>query len=194
MGYAEHFRDNALKQFDYYKVLGERTFAQLSDDELFWQYNDESNSIAVMVKHISGNMLSRWTDFLNTDGEKEWRNRDQEFEVSFETREQLMAVWNKGWDCMIGALKEIDASNFDQTIYIRNIAHSITEAVVRQIAHIASHIGQIIYVGKMIKGTDWESLSIPRGQSEAFNQKSFDKGKRSEHYTQETINRDFPKK
>ncbi|MHB8261918.1 MAG: DUF1572 family protein [Bacteroidia bacterium] len=160
-----HYLELVKKQFEQYKLLGEKTFAQLSDEQLFWKYNQESNSIAIIVKHLSGNMLSRWTDFLTSDGEKDWCNRDTEFDTDQSDKQALIASWNKGWDCLFKALSTIKESNFNTTIYIRKQAHSITEAINRQLAHYAYHIGQIVFIGKMMKDTIWASLSIPRAKS-----------------------------
>ena len=185
MSYAEHFRENAIKQFEYYKILSERSFDQVNDEQFFWQYNDESNSIAITAKHMAGNMLSRWTDFLTTDGEKIWRNRDMEFELENESRQDIMEHWKKGWNCLFAAMNEISEQNFDKQLLIRNTPHSITEAVNRQVGHMAYHTGQIAYIGRMIKGKEWQSLSIPKGKSVEFNQQSFAKEKRQEHFTDE---------
>jgi len=170
------------KQFEYYKSLGERTFAQVSDDDLFFEYNENSNSIAVTVNHLWGNMLSRWTDFLTSDGEKEWRNRDQEFESIIKNRQELLGKWNEGWACLFTALDAVNEDNFDTKIYIRNQAHTIMDAALRQLAHYAYHIGQIVYVGRML-AEDWHSLSIPKGKSKEFNQAKFAKGKHKGHFT-----------
>jgi hypothetical protein len=167
---------SAKKQFLYYKSLGEKTFAQLNDEDLFWRYNDESNSIAMIVQHLHGNMLSRWTDFLTSDGEKEWRNRDLEFEDNIKTREELMYKWNSGWDCLMNALDTVKIQNWGQEIYIRNEPHSIMEAINRQLAHYPYHVGQIVYIGKMV-ASHWASLSIPKGGSAAFNNAKFNSGK-----------------
>ncbi|OEK01261.1 hypothetical protein BFP97_06930 [Roseivirga sp. 4D4] len=170
------------KQFEYYKSLGEKTFAQISDDDLFFEYNEHSNSIAVTVNHLWGNMLSRWTDFLTSDGEKEWRNRDQEFESIIKTKEELLDKWNEGWACVFNALDSVNEDNFDTKVYIRNQAHSIMDAALRQLAHYAYHIGQIVYVGRMLS-KDWNSLTIPKGKSKEFNQAKFAKGKHDGHFT-----------
>lgn len=172
-----------IKQFEYYQSLGERTFAQLSDEELFWQYNDASNSIAITVNHLWGNMLSRWTDFLTSDGEKDWRNRDSEFESVIKSREEMLAKWKEGWACLFDALNSVDEDNLDTPIYIRNQAHTIVDAVERQLAHYAYHVGQIVYIGRMLKGDDWVSLSIPKGKSAEFNRMKAEKGKHGGHFT-----------
>lgn len=158
-----------IKRFSYYKELGDKTFAQLTEEQLFWQYNEESNSVAVIVKHIVGNMLSRWTNFLSEDGEKDWRNRDSEFVNTFKTKQEVLDYWEKGWACLFEALSQITAENIDYTIFIRGEKHTVLDAVLRQLAHYPYHIGQIIYIAKMLKNADWKTLSIPRNQSESFN-------------------------
>ncbi len=175
------------KQFEYYKLLGERTIAQLDDEALFWQYNEASNSIAIIVKHLWGNMLSRWTDFLTSDGEKEWRNRETEFEADIQSREELLEKWEEGWACLFTALDSVDENNIDTIVYIRNIGYSIPEAINRQLAHYAYHIGQIVYIGRMIQGAKWQSLSIPKGGSSDYNQEKFDQPKHRGHYVDEWI-------
>ena len=123
-----NFLESAIKQFVYYKSLGEKTFSQLQDDKLFWQYNTESNSIATIVKHLWGNMLSRWTDFLTSDGEKEWRNRDAEFENDIATKEDLLNKWNEGWSCLFNALNSLTEEDLTKLIYIRNQGQTVVEA------------------------------------------------------------------
>lgn len=173
------------KQFEYYKMLGEKTFAQVSDEQLFWQYNEESNSIAMIVKHLWGNMLSRWTDFLTSDGEKEWRQRDTEFENDISTREDLLSKWNEGWECLFKALNSLMTDDLDKEIYIRNQGHSVVEAINRQLAHYPYHIGQIVFIGKMVCDTNWNSLSIPKDNSKIFNADKFSKPKQKQHFTDE---------
>ncbi|MBB4807860.1 hypothetical protein HNP38_003176 [Chryseobacterium defluvii] len=162
-------KDLFIKRFEYYKSLGDKTFEQLSDEQIFWQYNEESNSIAVIVKHIAGNMLSRWTNFLTEDGEKSWRNRDEEFINTFTTRHEILDYWEKGWKCLFDALQQIHDENMYSIIYIRDEAHSVMDAVLRQLAHYPYHIGQIIYIAKMMKNNDWKTLSIARNRSGKFN-------------------------
>lgn len=162
-------KDLFVKRFEYYKSLGDKTFDQLSADQMFWQYNEESNSIAVIVKHLAGNMLSRWTNFLTEDGEKSSRNRDDEFINSFTTKEEVLEYWEKGWTCFFNALDKINDDNLYSTIYIRGEAHSVMDAVFRQLAHYPYHIGQIVYIAKMIKNEDWSTLSIARNRSQQFN-------------------------
>jgi hypothetical protein len=171
----ETYLNSVKKRFESYKTLGEKTFDQLSDEQLFWQYNEESNSIATIVKHLSGNMLSRWTDFLTSDGEKQWRDRDTEFENDIKSRQELLAIWNNGWGCLFSALDSIKEDDWQKDIYIRNERHSVVDAINRQLAHYPYHVGQIVFIGKMLAGTKWESLSIPKGKSGVFNAEKFSK-------------------
>ncbi|WP_027380018.1 DUF1572 domain-containing protein [Chryseobacterium daeguense] len=158
-----------IKRFEYYKMLGDKSFEQLTDEQLFWQFNEESNSIAVIVKHIAGNMLSRWTNFLTEDGEKPWRNRDEEFVNTFKTKQEVLDYWEEGWKCFLNALDQINDENLYSTIYIRNEAHTVIDAVLRQLAHYPYHIGQIVYIAKMMKNDNWKTLSIARNKSDEFN-------------------------
>ncbi|MEO8760037.1 MAG: DUF1572 domain-containing protein [Bacteroidia bacterium] len=171
------YLNSVKKQFEYYKNLGEKTFAQLSDEQLRWQYNTESNSIVTIVKHLQGNMLSRWTDFLTTDGEKEWRNRDVEFENEIKTREELLAIWNKGWTCLFNVLNSLTEDDFKKEVLIRNEKQSVMYAINRQLAHYPYHVGQIVFIGKMICNDNWTSLSIPKGNSNQYNADKFSKEK-----------------
>ena len=221
------YLNSAKQQFQYYKQLGDKTMDQLSDEQLFWQYNDASNSIAIMVKHLWGNMMSRWTDFLTTDGEKDFRKRDEEFElhvgpslqgvdtanaegvnntaegvytdsakgvdtdiaegVNEHSRAVITEKWEQGWACLFKALDSINEDNFDTTIYIRNQGHSIPEAINRQMMHYAYHVGQMVYLGRMMKGEDWQSLSIPKGNSKAYNAEKFSQEKGKRHFTDEYL-------
>lgn len=183
-----NYLTSAIKQFEYYKQLGEKTFEQLSDESLFSQYNNESNSIAIIVKHLSGNMISRWSDFLTSDGEKSWRNRDAEFEGDIKTRAELIEIWNKGWNCFMETLNSLKEDDLQKTIYIRNQGHSVLEAINRQLAHYPYHIGQIVFIGKMFS-KKWESLSIPKGKSNEFNSEKFAKPRHNEHFTDEALNK-----
>lgn len=150
------------------KSLGDKTITLLSDEELHWAFNEESNSIAVIVKHVSGNMISRWTDFLYSDGEKSFRNRDQEFIDDIYSKQELISIWEKGWTIFLDTLNTITEENLLKDVYIRGEKHLVIDAIERQMAHYAYHIGQIVYIGKQIKGHHWESLSIPKGKSEEF--------------------------
>lgn len=181
----EDYLVSVKKQFEYYQSLGEKTMAQLTDEQLFWQFNDESNSIATIVKHLWGNMLSRWTDFLTSDGEKEWRKREAEFDNDMESREAVLKIWNEGWTCLFDAINSLTVSDLDKIIYIRNQGHTVTEAINRQLAHYPYHIGQIVFIGKMLCDNDWKSLSIPRGGSQAFNAEKFLQPKHRQHFTDE---------
>jgi len=182
-----NYLDSAIKQFEYYKLLGEKTIAQLSDEQLYWQYNAESNSIAIIVKHLWGNMLSRWTDFLTSDGEKEWRNRDAEFETEDKSREALLEKWNEGWSCLFNALHALKEEDVTKIIYIRNQGHTVMEAINRQLAHYPYHVGQIVFIGKMICDSRWQSLSIPKGNSANYNAEKFSQPKEKKHFTDEYV-------
>jgi hypothetical protein len=185
----QNYLKSAIAQFEYYKALSEKTFIQLNDEQLYWQYNKESNSIAIIVKHMVGNMLSRWTDFLTTDGEKEWRNRETEFENDIKTREEFLTLWDKGWKCLFDALTLLTEDDFDKEIFIRNQGHTVTEAINRQLAHYPYHVGQIVFIGKMVCDNKWNSLSIPRGNSKMYNEEKFAKPKHTAHFTNEYIDK-----
>ena len=174
-------KDLFIKSFQYYKELGDKTFAQLSEDQLFWQFNEESNSVAIIVKHIAGNMLSRWTNFLTEDGEKDWRNRDSEFENNFITKEEVLQYWEKGWKCLFEALEQISEENINYPIFIRNEKHTVLDAVLRQLAHYPYHIGQIIFIAKMLKNEEWKTLSIARNKSGDYNKKMLEEFENQEN-------------
>lgn len=176
---------NTISVFEYYKSLGEKAMAQIRDEALFQMPDEKSNSISVIVKHLHGNMLSRWTDFLTTDGEKEWRDRDSEFEETIETREEVMKQWNEGWTCVFNALNTLQPEDFDKTVYIRNMGQTVLEAIMRQMAHYAYHIGQIVYLARLFNEGDWKTLTIPKGGSAAYNKEKNAPGKRIEHFTEE---------
>ena len=184
------YLESIKKQFEYYKMLGNKTIEQLPENKLFWQYNDESNSISIIVKHLSGNMLSRWTDFLTSDGEKEWRQRDAEFENDITTRSELLEKWNEGWNCIFHAIKPLSENDLSKEIFIRNQGHSVTEAINRQLAHYPYHIGQIVFVAKMIANEKWESLSIPRNKSQDYNAEKFSQEKSKTHFTEEFLKKE----
>ncbi|MBP2832971.1 DUF1572 family protein [Aquimarina sp. U1-2] len=187
---TDQYIKSIIKQFQYYKLLGDKTIKQLPDEKLFWQYDEHSNSIAIIVKHLWGNMKSRWTNFLTEDGEKTWRKRDTEFDDDVNIREELLLKWNEGWSCLFKALESINETNFDHPVYIRNVEHSIPEAIHRQLAHYAYHVGQIVFLGKMSIGQEWESLSIPKGQSSAYNNERFSIPKHKAHYTDKLMKGD----
>ncbi|MCM3742367.1 DUF1572 domain-containing protein [Oceanobacillus luteolus] len=153
------------KQFKHFKERAEEGIQQLSEDELHWKLNEESNSIAIIIKHLSGNMHSRWVDFLTTDGEKTYRNRDLEFVEGNESRESLMKIWQEGWDLLFHTIENLQSEDLHKTVTLRGKSISILQAIQTEIAHISYHLGQILYIGKQIKGKDWSILSIPRGDT-----------------------------
>jgi len=163
------------ERFTSVKSLGEKTISQLSEDDIHWRFNEASNSVAVIVKHVSGNMVSRWSDFLTTDGEKSNRNREQEFEDNISSKQELMTIWEKGWNALFEALNELNDQDLLKTIYIRGERHTVLDAIERQMAHYAYHVGQIVFIGKQLKGDAWESLSIPKGNSEQYLQQMLEK-------------------
>ncbi|UKM64254.1 DUF1572 domain-containing protein [Flavobacteriaceae bacterium GSB9] len=177
------YLSSIIKQLEYYKSLGDKTFSQLSFEDMQWQANEDSNSISIIVKHMAGNMLSRWTNFLTEDGEKSWRNRDDEFISSYLSKEELVASWESGWHCLFKALAPLNEKDLEQIIYIRNGGHTVLEAINRQLAHYAYHVGQIVFLGKLLKGNDWKSLSIPKGKSSGYNQEKFRNKKDKRHFT-----------
>jgi hypothetical protein len=168
--------ESVIKQFEYYKLIGEKTIAQVSDEKLFLQTNEDSNSIAIIVNHLAGNMLSRSTDFLTTDGEKEWRNRDAEFAGEITNKQQLMEKWNQGWGVLLSALNSLTEDDLDRIIFIRNQGHTVLEVINRQLAHYPYHIGQIVFIGKMY-AQKRDSLSIPKENSSTYNHDKFSKPK-----------------
>ena len=169
MSLGKEYLSTVIKRLRYYKELGEKTFEQLEEKDFHFMPASESNSIAVIVQHLTGNMLSRFTNFLTEDGEKEWRQRDDEFEVHNYSRLQIIDLWNKGWKCCFDTLESLSEDDLLKTIYIRREPLSVVDAINRQLAHYPYHIGQLIYIGRMIRNKDWKSLSIPKGQSVIFN-------------------------
>ena len=168
---AVEYLESVKKRFLIYKSLGDKAMEQLDEENLFWQYNEASNSIAMIVQHLWGNMLSRWTNFLTEDGEKEWRDRDQEFEKVIKTKEELILKWDAGWECLFAAIDSLTNEDLDKTVYIRRQPLTVIDAINRQLAHYSYHIGQIVYLGKMQLNDRWFSLSIPKGNSKEFNDK-----------------------
>ena len=181
------YLESVKKQFLYYKTLGEKAMAQLEDEQLFTSVNDDTNAIAVIVKHLSGNMLSRWTDFLTSDGEKDWRNRDDEFENTLKNRDQVFEIWNAGWNCFFEALNNLKSEQLSDIIYIRNEGHTVVEAINRQLAHYPYHIGQIVFYAKMLKNSEWDSLSIPKHQSSSYNAEKFAKDQSIRNFTDDEL-------
>lgn len=169
MSLGKEYLNTVIKRLKYYKELGEKTFEQLDDKELHYLPTSESNSIAIIVQHIAGNMLSRFTNFLTEDGEKEWRQRDNEFEVHNYSKQQVIDIWNKGWECCFHALESLTENDLETIIYIRKEPLSVVDAINRQLAHYPYHIGQIIFIGRMIKNKDWINLSIPKAHSLQYN-------------------------
>jgi hypothetical protein len=155
----------------FYKRLGDRAMAQVSDEGLFATIDDESNSIAIIVKHLAGNMRSRWTDFLTSDGEKPNRDRDSEFEAPPKTRDELQAMWESGWQIVFDSLAPLVDADLSRTVYIRGEAHSVMQAIHRQAAHYSYHVGQIVYLSKHFAGPEWNALTIPRRKSAEYNAK-----------------------
>jgi uncharacterized protein DUF1572 len=169
--FTNSYLEDSLSLFRYYKKLAERAMEQVSDEQLLAVLDPEMNSVAQIVKHMAGNMRSRWTDFLTSDGEKPNRNRDAEFMEPPSTREEMMGVWESGWNCLFSALEPLCEQDITRTVAIRGEAHSVMQAVNRQIAHYAYHCGQIVFLAKHLQYARWKSLSVPRGQSDNFTQK-----------------------
>jgi hypothetical protein len=167
---AAHFLEDALSAFRDYKKLAEKAFAQVSDEEFFVSLDEEANSIAVIIKHMAGNMLSRWTDFLTTDGEKPDRQRDLEFVVAPGSgRADLLGLWERGWACLFAALEPLTPGDFSRKVLIGGQEHTVTQAINRQLTHYAYHTGQIVFLSKHFRSREWKSLSIPRNRSVEFN-------------------------
>lgn len=167
--FRQKFLKSSIDTLNKQKYLAENTFLQLNDEDFYTKFNLDDNSIAMIMKHMAGNMLSRWTNFKTEDGEKEWRNRDTEFADDLRTKAELMDYWNKGWSCCLEALNSVTEEELDTSITIRGESCLIIEAIVRQLCHYSHHIGQIVFIGKSIKNKDWKTLSIAKGQSKAFN-------------------------
>jgi hypothetical protein len=164
------YLDSVCRRFESLKRVGEGALAQVADTDLDWAANPECNSLRLQIQHLHGNMLSRWTDPLTTDGEKPTRQRDAEFQASgAKSRDELMAAWEKGWKMLLDALGSFTTDDLTKTIYIRGEAHSLLDAINRQLMHVAYHVGQIVQIGKERVGDQWKSLSIPRGKSKEFN-------------------------
>lgn len=159
---------SVIERFKSVKSLGDKTISQLSEDDIHWRSNEESNSVAIIVKHLSGNMISRWTDFLHSDGEKSYRNRDQEFDDTISSKTELISISEKGWNVLFGTLNSLGEQDLLKRVYIRGESHSVIDAIERQMSHYSYHVGQIVYIGKQIKNDNWQSLSVPKGKSEEF--------------------------
>lgn len=167
---SQHFLDVTLADFRATKRLGQRAMEQLRDDEVNWSPDGESNSIAIIVKHLSGNMISRWTDIFTTDGEKPDRNRDTEFEGSVGDTTALMEIWERGWSRLLETLESLTPDDLERTILIRGEPHTVVQAIIRQTSHYAYHVGQIVFIAKHLRSEGWQTLSVARGKSEEYNQ------------------------
>ena len=168
MAFEHTLLESAIKKFRFQKTLGEKTFSQLEEKDFFYKASPESNSIAVIVHHMAGNMLSRWTNFLTEDGEKPWRDRDKEFEDVLETKEEVLDLWNRGWECVFNAVEDLETEDVMKTIVIRRETMTVVDAIIRQIDHYGYHVGQIVLIGKIVKDENWQTLSIPKGRSREF--------------------------
>jgi uncharacterized protein DUF1572 len=166
---VENYRQDAIASFRNYKKLAERAIEQVSDEQFFSLIDEESNSIALVVKHIAGNLHSRWQDFLTTDGEKPNRNRDSEFELIDDSRESLLNFWETGWQTLFDNIEPLDAEDFSRTVTIRGQSHTIVEAINRQLTHYAYHVGQIVFLAKHLRSKEWKTLSVPKNRSAEFN-------------------------
>lgn len=170
------YLENIVTLFKYYKSLGDKALKRCEEEKIGFQFNEDSNSMITLVLHMSGNMLSRWTDFLTTDGEKPWRNRDAEFENVNLSKSELIQKWEEGWKVLFEALATLHPTDLQRTVYIRNESHTVLEAINRQLAHYSYHVGQMVFLSKAIL-QEWESLSIARNKSQDFNKEKFNQGK-----------------
>ena len=166
---AKNYHTDAVSSFRNYKKLAERAIEQVSDEEFFAQIDAESNSIAVIVKHVAGNLHSRWRNFLTTDGEKPDRNRDTEFEMMDDTRSSLMEFWERGWQTLFDNVEPLTEKDLSRTVTIRGEPHSVVEAINRQLTHYSYHVGQIVFLAKHLRSSEWRTLSVPRNRSADFN-------------------------
>ncbi len=164
------YLESIIKRFKDYKNLGDKTFEQLSPEDFHYHPNAETNSIAIIIKHMHGNMLSRWTNFLTEDGEKEWRQRDGEFEAQKLTQNELMDLWNQGWDTLLQTVQSLSEDDLLKTVTIRSQPLTVIDAINRQLMHYSYHVGQIVFLGVSLKGAQWGSLSIPKGNSQTYTQ------------------------
>lgn len=171
MSFESVYLASVIKRFREYKTLGDKTFDQLEENDFHFAPNASSNSIAVIIRHMHGNMMSRWTNFLTEDGEKEWRRRDEEFEEKPDDKTQLLRIWNEGWQVLLDTMNSLKEEDLLKNITIRSQPLSVTDAINRQLAHYGYHVGQLVYIGRWIRDADWKSLSIPKGNSDAYNQK-----------------------
>ena len=185
------YLESVKKQMLYYKTIAEKAIDQLDEKQLSLATNENTNSINTIIQHMSGNMLSRWTNFLTTDGEKDWRSRDAEFDSHFKgnDKNEVMEIWNKGWDCFFNAINALKPEQLSTVIYIRNEGHTVVEAINRQLAHYPYHIGQIVFYAKMLKENEWTSLSIPKNKSNSYNADKFSKEKSIKNFTDDELDK-----
>jgi hypothetical protein len=185
------YLESVKKQMLYYKTIAEKAIDQLDEKQLSLATNENTNSINTIIQHMSGNMLSRWTNFLTTDGEKDWRNRDAEFDSHFKgnDKNEVMEIWNKGWDCFFNAINALKPEQLSTVIYIRNEGHTVVEAINRQLAHYPYHIGQIVFYAKMLKENEWTSLSIPKNKSNSYNADKFSTEKSIKNFTDDELDK-----
>jgi len=169
MSLASEYLSSSVKRLKYYKMLGEKTFAQLQETDFHFRPNLASNSIAQIIQHMHGNMISRWTNFLTEDGEKDWRNRDVEFEVRPLNSTELNGLWQQGWECCLRTLESLSEQDLLKTVQIRKESLTVVDAINRQLAHYPYHVGQILYIGKTIRDSGWVNLSVPKGKSAEYN-------------------------
>ncbi|WP_080875475.1 DUF1572 domain-containing protein [Oceanobacillus timonensis] len=175
MNLGNEYLKIVLERFESVKSLGDNTISQLSEKDIHWKLNKTSNSIAIIAKHLSGNMVSRWSDFLTSDGEKSFRNRDQEFKDNISSKQEMIIIWEKGWNTLFDTLNGLENQDLLKNITIRGEKHTVLEAIERQMAHYAYHVGQLVYIGKQLKSENWETLSIPKGKSEEYLQQKLKK-------------------
>ena len=165
------FLESAIAKYQAQKDLAQRAIAQLGDEQLHQPLDENTNSVAIILKHLAGNMLSRWTDFLTTDGEKEWRNRDSEFVDDFPSRDDLMAFWQRGWDCLFATLSTLTVGDLTRSVPIRGKPHNVIEAIHRELDHYGYHVGQIVLTARVLAKDNWTTLTIPRGKSQEYNRR-----------------------
>jgi hypothetical protein len=189
MNINEQYLTSVKKQFQYYKALAEKAMDQIEPEQLFISVDENTNSIAAIIKHMSGNMLSRWTDFLTTDGEKPNRNRDAEFEITIADKATILQKWNEGWDCFFTSFDQLQPGQLSDMVYIRNEGHTVIEAISRHLAHSSYHIGQIVFYAKQLKEGAWKSLSIPKNKSNDYNADKFSTEKTMKNYTESELRR-----
>ncbi len=176
------FLKSSILQFKYHKELGEKTIEQIPEAQLSFKLNSETNNINTIVKHLSGNMVSRWSEFLNSDGEKEWRDRDDEFIDTIKTKAELITIWNQGWNVLFDTLENLSYEDLNKISFIRNQGHTVVECIHRQLCHYSYHIGQIVMIGRVICGEKWKTLSIQKGESKPYNSLKFSNKKEVKNF------------